>query len=368
VSIVNQNLKVLLVGGYPPPYGGVTVHIQRLHRYLTEMDVNCTVLNQFPHEGKTNKDVINLSGNRFAQYWKMRNWLKQIDAQIVHFHFSKLGNFLIGGRQLIKTAGKAVCLATCHSGQFAFEYVKRNSLYQKVASDLLRAFDHLIAVNREQVDFYKKYVGIDQDRISLIPTFIPPLKNQIELSQIISDQVAVIRKSCKWILMVSGFLLPYYGFDLLLKAVDSLEKYYQIKFGLIFVFYTKYDENYRKVILSKIESHGCCLVYNNIRPEEFLGLLSLSDIFIRPTLADSFGVSVAEALFLKIPVVASDVCIRQDKAVLFKTGDLADLVDKIKLVIDNYTKFKARLNNLSFPDNAEQLYRLYKKLTKKRKI
>jgi len=26
--------KIVLIGAFPPPYGGISIHIQRLHRYL----------------------------------------------------------------------------------------------------------------------------------------------------------------------------------------------------------------------------------------------------------------------------------------------------------------------------------------------
>jgi len=359
-----QNLRVLLVGGYPPPYGGVTVHIQRLQHYLNRAGANCLVLNQFRSEGQPSGNIINLSGGRLAQYFKMRALLTRTDAQIIHFHFSKLGNFLIGGRHLIKAAGKAICVATCHSGQLAVEFAHRHKFYRLAAIDLIRAFDHLIAVNPQQVEFYTKVIGIEAIRVSLIPTFILPESSQIELPQAMLNKVTALRKCCRWILMVSGYLLPYYGFDLFLEAVANLERLYHAKFGLIFIFYTKADENYRQLLLAKIEKHGCSLVYENIKPNDFLGLLQQSDLFVRPTLADSFGVSVAEALYLGTPVVASDVCARQEGAVLFRSGDVQDLVAKIRAVIENYANIKATLTEINLPNNAEQLLALYYELIK----
>ena len=38
-------MKVLLVGDYPPPYGGIAIQIQHLARELPQAGVECRVLN-----------------------------------------------------------------------------------------------------------------------------------------------------------------------------------------------------------------------------------------------------------------------------------------------------------------------------------
>jgi len=38
-------LKVALVGVYPPPYGGVAIHVQRLQAECLNNNIRCTVFN-----------------------------------------------------------------------------------------------------------------------------------------------------------------------------------------------------------------------------------------------------------------------------------------------------------------------------------
>lgn len=359
-------LKILLVGGYPPPYGGVTVHIQRLQHFLINSGLTCMVINHFDNGDSVSAGVINLHGNRFSKYFKLWTVIANSNAQIVHFHFSKLGNFIIGGKSIVKAAGKAIRLATIHSGQFTMEFYQRDRFYRILTVNLLKTFDHFIAVNNDQIDFYTQVVGINPDQISLIPTFILPAQTQFTLDPAMASQVAELKKQCRWILMASGYLLPYYGFDLFLEAVTKLEEQFKVNFGLIFVFYTLSDEKYHRALMTKISNRPHTLIYENITPETFLGLLKQSDVFVRPTLADSFGVSVAEALYLQTPVVASDVCPRQPGAIIFKTGDVYDLVGKIRQVLENYSDVKTKLASLTMLDNAHELLQVYYQLIEKR--
>src|SRR4051812_24220198 len=44
-------MKVLLVGPYPPPHGGVSVHVAALRNELREAGIRCVVLDLVPDRG-----------------------------------------------------------------------------------------------------------------------------------------------------------------------------------------------------------------------------------------------------------------------------------------------------------------------------
>lgn len=81
--------------------------------------------------------------------------------------------------------------------------------------------------------------------------------------------------------------------------------------------------------------------------EPFHTCLPLAQVFLRPTFADSFGISVAEALETGVPVVASDAVPRPGGVVLFRAGDPADMALAIKKVLASKP---GRVNLDSFPD------------------
>ena len=75
---------------------------------------------------------------------------------------------------------------------------------------------------------------------------------------------------------------------------------------------------------------NCILFLGNVSHEKCISVMSRCDLFVRPTFADGDANSVREALSLGIPVVASDVGNRPPGTVLFRTGDVDDLVAKIE--------------------------------------
>jgi glycosyltransferase involved in cell wall biosynthesis len=53
----------------------------------------------------------------------------------------------------------------------------------------------------------------------------------------------------------------------------------------------------------------------------------LSDIFLRPTRSDGDANSIREALYLGVPVIASDCVERPDQVLTFRTGDIPSYVE-----------------------------------------
>jgi glycosyltransferase involved in cell wall biosynthesis len=94
------------------------------------------------------------------------------------------------------------------------------------------------------------------------------------------------------------------------------------------------DQNYFQKIREKIEQLQCTdQIYFLTGQKELWPLLKDADLFVRPTLSDSFGISVAEALLFGTPAIASDTCIRQKGTILFKTGDQVDFFKKVEEVL-----------------------------------
>ena len=68
--------------------------------------------------------------------------------------------------------------------------------------------------------------------------------------------------------------------------------------------------------------------------KELWPIIKRSDFFLRPTLSDSYGISIAEAISVGTPAIASDVCQRPAKTILFKTGNKEDFFLVTKKALD----------------------------------
>jgi hypothetical protein len=79
-------------------------------------------------------------------------------------------------------------------------------------------------------------------------------------------------------------------------------------------------------------------------------------------LFDGDSRSVREALSLGIPVVASDTGLRPAGVRLFKKGDVAEMVERIRETIERADTAGPREYTLAREDSVSQMLSLYEKL------
>jgi hypothetical protein len=120
-----------------------------------------------------------------------------------------------------------------------------------------------------------------------------------------------------------------YGIDMCVRLCSKLKQQFP-NIGLVFCLPDKNDENYFNQMMNMIQELE---IGNNflfvIESIELYPILSRSNLFLRPTNTDSYGISVAEALFLGIPAVASDVCERPYGSSLFHNRDEDEFKDAV---------------------------------------
>lgn len=131
------------------------------------------------------------------------------------------------------------------------------------------------------------------------------------------------------------------------------------------------------------DSVNFCKNNNILNRTHFMGgrndvydLLKELDIFVYSSNHDSFGIAVVEAMLSELPIVINDlpplleITKNGETAIVFKTGNPADLVSKISPLIENKGLRKGlasraklhALNNFTIESHVNQLKRLYKSL------
>lgn len=318
-----KHQRVLLVGVFPLPLGGISVHLQRVQARLVAQ--GCQVWAW---------DVCKRPVGQGQLGYYMSLWLFCLKQrpQVLIYHTMQLRRYPIE-LLILLLAGKwlrSQTLVMIHSGRFV---ARLSWLSRKLTGYLLGYYDQLIVVS----------VALGQELITQFSLTGKPVKISIEspflapdcatgpqiLKQIPNDlqlfrqqhrpliSCAITRKEV-W---QGGDL---YGLDLILAAFKLLKQDWA-QAGLLVMIsdQTGYEP------LEKIPGVYYLLDF----AQEIWPLIGESDLFIRPTRSDSFGISVMEALSLRVPVVASDVCVRPPGAVLFKAGDAQDLYIKIKQVL-----------------------------------
>ncbi len=327
-------MRILQIGRYPPPYGGVTVHIQRLADLCHREGIDCQVIDLYRRETPEvalPPFVHHPAQNLPRGLGELYRLLRQEDTDITHVHVSSMARFAWWGRLLTKGARCGKRVLTIHHGNFVENYARGSRFQRFMIREALNDFDAVVLPTRELRDAMLRQFASLKAQLTVISSFIAPSHARIASSLGPFDefiQLVSANNSRRSIILVSGFGFPYYGYDLLIEALKEMiaaEK----RFAVVISFYGPEDVAYRRGIVRQFEAICPTLVLKDLDPEHFFYVLGHCDVYVRPTLADSCGVTVYEALMLGTPVVASDVCERPPGVFLHKTGDSSSLARQV---------------------------------------
>ncbi len=305
-------LRVVLIGAFPPPVSGNSVHIARLYHLLKEKGHWVKVLDYMgKHTIGDPSDVTRLTGGLLLKSLQVLRFMITIPhGTIVHFHVSALGRFRWLAPMLILLTIGHKRVITIHSGSFMAGQTK--TFKRVYFRTILSFFCTLIAVSQEIRDSVIS-LGIRSRRIIVIPAFIKEDSDQQFLPQgfydIPSESIKVI---------TSGTLYRIYNYELLIEVIRKINPK---KFHFIFAFYKYYDKEYEKEIIDKLKEHSNISIFRDLSPAEFLAVLSSSDIYVRSTFTDGDSVAVREALALGKTVYATNYVVRPQGCVEFRYSD-----------------------------------------------
>lgn len=346
-------MKILLIGNYPPPYGGIAVHVQLLQRLLMRYGIDCDVVNIDPRS-YIKRDLFGICG-RIILLYKI---IKLGKDHLIHLHTnghnlkSWLMVAIIGwlNRLLGRTS-----LLTIHSGM-ASAYIVNSNLRRRLLIRLALMHQSLIiSVNHELLKTLQCH-GYQDKKIILMPAFLFDDQDQPLLAS--TDQQLLTNFNP--LLSAVAFYRPEYGLELLIAAVALLKKQFP-EIGCVVM---GSGEGREKLIAETI-SAGVAeqfIWFGDLEHSKCLSVIRNSQLFVRPTLADGDAISVREAIQLRVPVVASDVGYRPSSVILFKSGDAIDLANKCNFVLANLSS----TNQCKIDDQTSgyliDLINLYKEL------
>lgn len=355
----NDKLKVTLIGSYPPPYGGVSVHIQRLQTLLLNTGIQGIV---YEYERcqhlKKNENVINIR--------KIKNWRHILNptGSIIHTHNSGINLMVIILLSLLSKLRRKKLLMTFHSLRDDVEHF--NWLKKSVTKVFLRCASYYIAVSPQ---IKKKLLSLDvnPERISVIPAFLPPAIKQRDINDVPQEIWDFINNHSP-IISANAYRISFYndqdlyGIDMCIDLCAKMKQSHP-KIGFVFSLPDIGDDKYFEKLRQRIKEKQ--LEENfmfQTKACQFYPILMRSNIFVRPTNTDGYAVSIAEAIYFKVPAVVSNIVPRPEGTILFKNRDISDFTLKIKDVLDNYGWHKKRLEAVKLEDNFEKLMEVYQQL------
>lgn len=346
--------KIAIFGTYPPPIGGTSIHVKRLSLLLSnEYDV--TVYDTYG-SGECNENVISIKNYKkflLAYFFNGKD-------DIIHSHTHSWNERLI--LSIIAKLKRKKIIFTYHSLR---EQWSEKVLLNKVVCRLVFLLSDMNIVPDELIKNELVSWGLKVDKVKIIPTFLLPNLNKInkcdKKKDFKIDKEIIICANASNTNKYKGQDL--YGIDMCIDLCHKLNKDFNVKF--IFALTRITDKAYYMDLNRMIEYYNLKDKFKIIISDKsFLPIINEADIFIRPTNTDSFGISVAEAIALNTPAVASNVCKRAEGTILFENRDCNDLYNKVKKVINNYDVYKNTLKNIKNKDYSSEILNLYKELLK----
>ena len=344
-------MKIILVGPYPPPFGGVSIHLQRLADYMTKKGMN-TLLIDVSRVKVNALNVINLSQMQMFFYLLFRQ-----SRAIVHFHVISIKLIIL----YFILSYKHDTLLSFHNERFMDLFKSKGKLFFNIISFMLRTHKTVIVNNDKCKELAKEIIDINKLRI--IAEFIP----EENIPDLESQKIINLRQKHKFLLSSNAWKISFhngqdlYGIDLLIELMNFLVNEKKLDAVFVFLLPTIADKQYFGLLNKKIDEYELkdkfVIITDPLKSAS--SLWKVSDLVIRATNTDGNSVSVLEALAVGTPVLVSDCTVRPDTSVLFKTRNIDDLKDKTMHILENIDLFKKKLNQKKIESNADKILNVY---------
>lgn len=292
---LNKSLVIAIAGTLPPPIGGVTIHINRLIEHLEDHHI------QYSFYSRSVKDLLSLLFNKGT-------------PDIVHIHHSNA--FIRWLIIRILSIRKKKTIITIHR-----DLKREKGIRRYFTNRAIHLTTVPIVLNTDSL--YRAKMINDNSRI--ISSFLPP---QIKANEAYLKLAAFIKNS-QTIFCTNAYDLAY---------DKSNQEIYQIS-QLVDIF-SQLDKTIKLIISDPSGNNYNCISKKRVISEnilfishahDFVDVIKESDCLIRATTTDGDSVSIKEALYFGVNVIASDCVDRPSSCTIYQTNNVDELKDKIVL-------------------------------------
>ena len=310
--------KIAIIGPYPPPYGGISVHIQRV--------LKCLPSGSFVFYNSGNTKIpgsIRLYGK--IKYLKVLLFLFR-KYKLVHTHTTdNILRILFG---LIGFFRRNIYLHL--HGASMSDFIAKPGFDSWLMKQLIPNL-HIIADNQtiaNEIRFYQPRT------IYEIDAFIPASWDPAVYANIMRPYRSFFSNG-RFVVSMTGWFDRYhdedlYGFDLVIgvlkKFIDEGKPIYLVA-SINGIRNDQIHRSFTDFIQGNSLRDHVLLIYDDL--PEVWPIFMASDVFLRPTNTDGSAVSIKEALWVETPVIASDCVIRPEDVTLFRNRQMNDLYEKL---------------------------------------
>jgi len=316
---------VLIIGPGPKYIGGISEFIQGLLKSDLAKNYHIKLFDSLDLKKRDKSKA----GSKFTlQEIKatigllslFRKYIGQNKVDIVHIHSSSYFGFyeklMLG---LIAKNKKIKVIFHIHGGEFV-QFFKENSL-KKILNFLLSKFDNIICVSEEI------QAVIDENNRSIVignGLLVPIVEKKIN-DKIRFLSISVLEKRKR--------------IDLIIDAVINLKEKYPNKFEFNFAGNGP-EKNALLQQISQNDIEDYVKYHGVVLSKAKEKLLRKSDVFISASLAESFGISIAEGMSYKLGIISTSEgiakkCIRKENGFIIKKNSAKSIEKAMEEYIKN---------------------------------
>ena len=292
---------------------------------------------------------------------------KKIEFDLIHSHFTWSMGY-VGAR--LKEKYNVPFIVTAH-GYDIYDLPFRDEKWRERIEYVLNSANYVITVSNSNLECIKK---LDvKTPVKVIPNgFRPDLfypKNSEECKKILelpSDKKAIL---------TVGNLVEIKGHKYLIEAMNEVVKHRKDVLCIIVGSGKLKNKLEKQIKKLKLEDH--VKLVGGKTHDEIPIWMNAADLFVLPSLRESFGVVQIEAMACGKPVVASNVggipfVVEEGKTgLLFESGNVEDLADKIMTILENEElrekmgeAGRERAKEFTWDKIAERTVEVYKEILK----
>ncbi|MCX6623975.1 MAG: glycosyltransferase family 4 protein [Acidobacteria bacterium] len=307
-------MRVLLIGPQPPPHGGISVHVSGIRRHLVAAAVPC--------------NVLDMSLVRPGFEFGLTILRHALAGWTLHLHTNghNVKSWLLALACGLAGQSGGGCILTLHSGMLPGYLATAPLWRRRLAALTCSLYRQVICVSPDIRRALLAH-GVESRRVEVLPAFLGSESPGDSPESKLVAWIGLHRPLFSTVL----FFRPEYGFNLLVASLTRLRGLYPSFGCLVMGSGEQQAEAVNRVREAGLEEN--ILLLGDVNHDACLAIMSASDVFLRPTLEDGDSMSVREALALGVPVVASRVGTRPAGAILFRAGDVEELLASVELAI-----------------------------------
>lgn len=406
-------MRILLVNDTKKKIGGAETYICNLKKILEEKGCKAEVFGSDRYQEGNFRLLTTFFSLGF--YFQFKEKLKEFSPDIVHFHniwgeisasvliaakrmgfktIMTLHDFYLvcpkrwfifeDGKPCVYGFSSKCIFSDCQTAQknFLKNFLKifKAAIHRKIAKKYI---DFFISPSLCLSNWLQKNLQIEKNKIKVIPNFILPesqfidspsnkISRRASNGYSIQDHYSNLSFRDQKTILYVGRLSKEKGIDVLIKAFKLVLK--KIPSAKLIIIGKGEDEKRLKNLSSSLSISSNLAFKGYLFPEQIKNYYLNSQVLIVPSLcAENMPLSVLEAYFFSLPVIASDSFglkeLVQDKGTgfLFKRGSPEDLSKKIiaflsdaSLQQDMRENIVKKINKFSSEVHFSELMKIYK--------